>query len=162
MAPRSVSTVPLAAGDIVSAAAYSWGRPFARQMGDNSGRNDEVRVEGKVLHAEGNKWVVDFGDDKDIAWKRGELRFVSRPGAQQPVRASRPSAPIQREDSSDEEQQDQEEGDGAAGHEDSDDTSEDEEVERHGRVGRPDHAMYQGGDGGVAPGEARCTELGSQ
>ena len=48
MAPRSVSTVQLAAGDIVSAAAYSWGRPFARQMGDNSGRNDEVRVEGKV------------------------------------------------------------------------------------------------------------------
>ena len=69
--------------------------------GDKGGRSEEIREEGKVLHAEGASWVVDFDDNKNIAWKRGELRFVSRPGAQQPVRASRKSAPARRADSDD-------------------------------------------------------------
>ena len=148
MAPKS-DNVALKHGDIVSAAAYSWGRAFAREMGDNSGRKDDVRVEGKVLRPDGIKWVVDFGDEEHISWKRTELRFVSRPGATEPVRASRASRPIVREDSSDDEQEPQD--DDAGDHGGSDATISDDEEEGCGRVGQPDHALRD--PAGVANGE---------
>ena len=92
-------------GDRVSAAAYSWGAAFAREKGDKGGRNDEVRVEGTVVEAQGNKWVCDFGDEENIAWNRSELRFVSRSGEGDPARGTKRSRPAPREDSSDEEEQ---------------------------------------------------------
>ena len=45
--------VALRPGDTVSAAAYSWGLPFAKEHGDKGGRNDEIRIEGKVVKADG-------------------------------------------------------------------------------------------------------------
>ena len=128
-------------GDVVSAAAYSWGVAFAKAQGDRSGRSDNVRVEGKVVEADGRNWVVDFNDDENISWKRSELKFVSRPGATaEPVQGSRSSQPQERQDSSDEEEaaetEQQHEGDGCLS--DSSDVDETAEAEP-GRVGRPNH-----------------------
>lgn len=99
-------TVALKPGDVVSAAAYSWGPAVAREHGDRGGRNDGIRIEGTVVEAKDNKWVCDFGDDTNIAWKRTELRFVSRPGeeAEAAQRGSKRSRPAPRVDSSDEEE----------------------------------------------------------
>ena len=93
MAPKKCN-VKLQKGDIVSAAVYSWGRDYAKSRGDKGGRSEEIRDEGVVVEAKGPLWVVRFADDSSpIAWKRSELRFVSRPGAAEPVRASQRSRP---------------------------------------------------------------------
>ena len=131
--------VALRPGDIVSAAAYSWGLAFAREHGDRGGRNDEVRVEGKVVEADGTRWICDFGDSENIAWKRGELRFVSRPGEAEAARGSKRSRPLARDDSSDDEPAPQSEPDTGvnSGSSECEETAEDQPV----RVGRPQHAM---------------------
>ena len=99
-------TVAQKPGDVVSAAAYSWGPAVAREHGDRGGRNDDIRIEGTVVEAKDSKWVCDFGDETNIAWKRTELRFVSRPGeeAEAARRGSKRSRPAPRLDSSDEEE----------------------------------------------------------
>ena len=139
--PARKCTKALQPGDRVSAAAYSWGAAFAREKGDKGGRNDEVRVEGTVVEAQGNKWVCDFGDEDNIAWNRSELRFVSRSGEGDPARGTKRSRPAPREDSSDEEEQQAEaEADATHGCSDSSD-AEDLEEQPVGRAGRPNHAM---------------------
>ena len=65
--------VALKPGDVVSAATYSWGRVFAKEHGDNGGRNDDIRIDGKVVEASGQQWICDFGDEQNIAWKRGRI-----------------------------------------------------------------------------------------
>ena len=142
--PRSMPkrcNVALRPGDTVSAAAYSWGLAFAREHGDRGGRNDEVRVEGKVVKADGQKWVCDFGDDENIAWKRTELRFVSRESGPDATRGTQRSRPAPAADSSDEEAAAETEADADSGN----DSSELEEAEEHGRTGRPNHAMPEAG-----------------
>ena len=131
-------------GDKVSAAAYCWGAAYARSMGDRGGRSEEVRVTGTVIKmTDDNKWEVQFDRDEEVvAWKRHELRFVSRPNAEG-VRGSRPSAPITAEndqDSSEEEQAPQPEM--------SDSSDMDEEDSQ--RIGRPQHAVP---DANVGAGE---------
>ena len=136
-------------GDVVSAAAYSWGAAFAREHGDRGGRNDNIRIEGLVVTSQGNLWVCDFGDDQNIAWKRSELRFVSRPGASEPVRGSKRSRPQEREDSSDEEPPAESESTQAQIGSDSSDL--DDADESQGRAGRPNHAMPELGLAESAP-----------
>lgn len=145
MPPARKCSVVLQPGDVVSAAAYSWGAEFAKQQGDKGGRSEKVRIKGTIIKADGNKWVVDFGDDKNIAWKRSELRFVSRPDADDPTRGSKRSWPAPRQDSSDEEEVEAEDESSANyGNSDSSDL-EDAEADGAGRFGRPNHAMPAAG-----------------
>ena len=151
MAPKRC-TVKLQKGDIVSAAVYSWGRDYAKSRGDKGGRSEEIRDEGVVVEAKGPLWVVKFDDDSSqIAWKRNELRFVSRPGAMEPVRASQRSRPQARaavEDSSSEGEQPGPEDEAEAAHDSSEEDEQEEEPQR-GRVGSANHAMpVQESDGG--------------
>ena len=124
----------LIAGDIVSAAAYSWGSDFARSMGDRSGRSESVRLEGVVLRSEDGHWVVDFGDEDHIKWKRKELRFVRRPSAApaRPAAVSSRARPIDDPDSSE-----NSDGDGPAAPADS--SEEEDDSGNVVRAGRPDH-----------------------
>ena len=145
MAPKKAAprcSVALRPGDRVSVAAYSWGAAFAR---DKGGRNAEIRVEGTVVEAKDSMWVCDFGDEEIIAWKRHELRFVSRPGEEREAaqRGAKRSRPAPRQDSSDEEEAEAE-PDPHAGGGDSD-SSEIEEADAPGRVGRANHAMPAAG-----------------
>ena len=144
MAPKRCN-VKLQPGDKVSAAAYSWGRPFARSMGDKGGRNAEIRVEGTVikLTACGKKWEVQFDEEEPIiGWARSELRFVSRPGVAN-VQGSRPSAPLDAADDHDSSEDEPEEPADAAS------DSSDLEEEDVPRAGRPQHAMASEDLGGT-------------
>lgn len=114
------------------------GVAFAKSQGDTTGRSSKCRSNGVVIKID-KFWYVDFGaDEEPIGWRRGELQFVRRPGAES-GRSRGPATsrtrPLEAEEES-ENESDDDEGDEAGVSSESDDGNDD-----FRRVGQPDHAL---------------------